>query len=308
VEAWVGAGLAELTGRPDGPPLTPPCAEAIVTLAGDDLPLLAERAALHGWSRQGSISCGGGTHLEHTAEGWLAVNLSRPDDVDLLPAWRSADHDLLARGVELGLAVAAIGEASGEPVRRQRLGDSPPLGRPPVVVDLSSLWAGPLCSRLLLRDGAEVVKVESLARPDGARNDPTGFFDLLNDGKHEVAHDLPSTYGLAQLRRLIADADVVIEGSRPRVLRQWGIEPGGPKVWLSITGHGRDQDRVAFGDDAAVAGGLVAWDDDGPMFVGDAIADPLTGIVAHRAVTAALADEGSWLLDVAMARVAASVA
>lgn len=308
MDAWLASGLADLTGRADGPPLVPPSAGAILALAGDDLPLLVERAELHGWIRQGDTSCGGGTRLLATAEGWLAVNLSRPDDADLLPAWRIAEHDLVARGVELGLAVASIGEASGEPVVRHRTGDAEPLDRPPLVVDLSSLWAGPLCSRLLQRDGARVIKVESTARPDGARQDPTGFFDLLNDGKDEVRLDLPSTYGLAQLRRLLAEADVVIEASRPRALRHWGIEPTGPQVWLSITGHGRDVDRVAFGDDAAVAGGLVAWDEAGPVFVGDAIADPLTGIVAHRAVTAALAEGGTWLLDVAMARVAASVA
>jgi crotonobetainyl-CoA:carnitine CoA-transferase CaiB-like acyl-CoA transferase len=199
-----------------------------------------------------------------------------------------------------------------DPVRRERIGDAPPLDRPPVVVDLSSLWAGPLCSHLLQAGGARVIKVESIARPDGARADPTGFFDLLNHGKASVALDLPSTYGLAQLRRLLAVADVVIEGSRPRVLRQWGIDPlrlaDGPRVWLSITGHGRDVDRVGFGDDAAAAGGLIASDAEGPMFLADAVADPLAGIAAHRAVAEALAEGGRWLLDVALARVAASVA
>jgi crotonobetainyl-CoA:carnitine CoA-transferase CaiB-like acyl-CoA transferase len=221
---------------------------------------------------------------------------------------------LEAVGAELGLAVAVVPDSppAGEAVVRTRLGDAAPLERAPLVVDLSSLWAGPLCSRLLLAGGARVVKVESTSRPDGARADTTGFFDLLNHGKASVALDLPSTYGLAQLRRLLAAADVVIEGSRPRVLRQWGIDPltlpDGPQVWVSITGHGRDVDRVAFGDDAAAAGGLVAWEADGPVFLADAIADPLAGIAAHRAVVAALAEGGRWLLDVALARVAASLA
>ena len=77
---------------------------------------------------------------------------------------------------------------------------------------------------------------------------------------------------------------------------------------MSITGYGRAVDRVAFGDDAAVAGGLVAWDDDGPVFLADAVADPLTGIAAAVAVDAALRTDGRWVVDAAMAGVAAWVA
>ena len=61
------------------------------------------------------------------------------------------------------------------------------------------------------------------------------------------------------------------------------------RVWLRITGYGTEAgsaERVAFGDDAAVAGGLVGYDGAGPVFVGDAIADPLTGLEAAAAVCA----------------------
>ncbi len=77
-------------------------------------------------------------------------------------------------------------------------------------------------------------------------------------------------------------------------------------MWASITGYGRTVDRVAFGDDAAVAGGLVAYDEDGaPMFKGDAIADPLTGIATYDAIRDALTAETPSLLDISMAGVAA---
>jgi hypothetical protein len=66
--------------------------------------------------------------------------------------------------------------------------------------------------------------------------------------------------------------------------------------------------RVAFGDVAAVAGGLVATDARGPCFVADAVTDPLTGLVAAAAVAEALAAGGRWLLDAAMAPLAAAVA
>ena len=75
-------------------------------------------------------------------------------------------------------------------------------------------------------------------------------------------------------------------------------------MWVSITGAGRDgaaADRVSFGDDAAVAGGLVAGDDHGPMSLRDAMADPVAGLLAAAGALAALSAPGAWLLDVALA-------
>jgi hypothetical protein len=86
---------------------------------------------------------------------------------------------------------------------------------------------------------------------------------------------------------------------------------GEPRVWLSITGHGRAEPhgrRVAFGDDAAVAGGLVAWDGDRPCFVADAAPDPAAGLLAATAVVDRLLAGGRWLVDVALSRTAALLA
>ena len=77
---------------------------------------------------------------------------------------------------------------------------------------------------------------------------------------------------------------------------------------MSITGYGRsgeDANRVAFGDDAAAAGGLVTWTDDGPLFCADAVADPLTGLTAAGACVDALLSGGRRLLDISMAAVSA---
>jgi crotonobetainyl-CoA:carnitine CoA-transferase CaiB-like acyl-CoA transferase len=163
-----------------------------------------------------------------------------------------------------------------------------------------------------------VIKVESTARPDGARRGPAPFFDLLNGEKRSVALDVSAAPGRRALRRLIETADVVIESARPRALEQMGIiasdileQSGGPQAWASITSHGRDpgpRQRVGFGDCAAVAGGLVAGDDLGPCFLADAVADPLAGLVAAAAVLEALCAGGRWLLDAAMAPMAASAA
>lgn len=335
-----------LTGRAGGPALVAPDAvigriEALgAGLGVDALSLLARRAGALGLGRRGAISCGGATRILPAADGWLAVALTRPDDIASLTAWLDVDaHDVdpwpvLADAVaartatesaetaaQLGMAVSVLGEVGppacaldGLPLRATWAASCRPLRRPPLVVDLSSLWAGPLCTRLLADRGAQVVKVESTRRPDGGRRSSAEFFDHLNAGKLSVAIDLTTATGTRALAALVAQADVVVEASRARALEAMGVfatdvvTSGGPQVWVSITGYGRSCNRVAFGDDAAVAGGLVAYDADGPGFVADAAADPLTGVTAAAGVVAALAEGGRWLLDVSMAGVAAHVA
>jgi crotonobetainyl-CoA:carnitine CoA-transferase CaiB-like acyl-CoA transferase len=182
-----------------------------------------------------------------------------------------------------------------------------------VVADLSSMWAGPLCAKLLGLAGARVIKVESPARPDGARAGDRDFFDWLHAGHESIAVDFRTERDT--LAALLRSADVVIEASRPRALANLGLSPGTiphkkGQVWLSITGYGRaEPDRVAFGDDAAVAGGLVGWPGGtGPVFCADAIADPLTGVCGALAVSRSLAEGGGHLIDLSMRSVAAAFA
>jgi hypothetical protein len=183
-----------------------------------------------------------------------------------------------------------------------------------VVADLSSMWAGPLCARLLGLAGAHVVKVETPDRLDGARAGDRGFFDWLHAGHRSVLADFGTTAGRGVLAALLAAADVVIETSRPRALANLGLAPEriphrDGQVWLSITGYGRaDPQRVAFGDDAAVAGGLVGWTRGEPVFCADAIADPLTGVCGALAVARSLAEGGGQLIDLPMRAVTASFA
>jgi crotonobetainyl-CoA:carnitine CoA-transferase CaiB-like acyl-CoA transferase len=225
------------------------------------------------------------------------------------------------RAALLGLPITSLGEAACVPALQatslpgvHRLG---PTLDGLVVVDLSSLWAGPLCGHLLQQAGARVIKVESETRPDGARRGPPAFFDLLHGGQESVALDFGTAAGRASLRRLLTFADVVIEASRPRALGQLGagaddvVHTGRPRIWVSLTGFGRDSPgpgRVAFGDDAAVAGGLVVRDGSGPCFCADAIADPAAGLLAAVAVLSALDRGGRWLLDLALSGVAAALA
>lgn len=336
--AWAASGAMALTGRSGGPPLVAPegIVERIRALGApigvDALALAVERAALTGLTRRGDTGCGGSARLVRARNGWVACNLARPDDVATIPAWLGpavaptvdaaldaiATRDvatLIDGAALLGLPVAAVGEVTPRegPVERTRAGDAPTLDRRPLVVDFSSLWAGPLCARVLAAHGARVVKVESVQRPDGARRGSPVFFDAMQQHAECVAVDMKSRDGRDALLALVGGADVVIEASRPRALLQLGLDASallrdGPRVWVSITGYGRGSNRVAFGDDAAAAGGLVAHDDQGPVFVADAIADPCTGVAAAATTLACLQEGGRWLLDAAMAGVAAHVA
>ena len=179
------------------------------------------------------------------------------------------------------------------------------------MVDLTSLWAGPLAGGLLADAGARVVKVEGAGRPDGARRGTPEFFNLLNHAKECVEIDFSNTDDRAFLHRLLEAADLVLEGSRPRVMDQLGINPAeladAGVSWLSINAYGRTGDlalRVGFGDDTAVAGGL--WlAGDPPNFVADAVADPIAGLAAAALGARLLASEQATVAEVPLARAAA---
>lgn len=351
---WARSGAMALTGRPDGDPQMCPVPLAaaadgalalVAALSPAPLPanldgarLLGERAAIAAYRRAGVVSCGGACRLLQTAAGeWIALNLARAEDFDLLPALLEQDgisdwvslaeqirrrHDVasvVARGRELGLAIARVDEPHGSPARWFRLvaiGAGRASARPrrdrPRVLDLGSLWAGPLCAHLLQQGGAEVIKVESRTRPDGARGGPPAFFDLLNAGKRSVALDLRDAGDRARLHALVEDADIVIEASRPRALRQLGIDAESQVrsrsdlTWIALNGHGRgapQEQWIAYGDDAAVDAGLariMGAATGGPMFVADAIADPLAGVHAALLAWWSWQQEGSRLLSISL--------
>jgi crotonobetainyl-CoA:carnitine CoA-transferase CaiB-like acyl-CoA transferase len=221
--------------------------------------------------------------------------------------------DIEARASLLGLAVGALRYPldAPPPWRLERL--APPAPAAPhgtLVVNLGSLWAAPLCAHLLARGGADVIDIESPDRPDGSRLGTPDFYRLLHEGHRRSVIDLHTSTGLAELHRLLHDADVIITSSRSRALTQLGVTPdniaaGHDQTWIGINGHDHDQNRIAFGDDAAVAGGLLAWDDTGPVFAGDAIADPLTGLLAALAATACQRAGGTWHVHLALRDVAA---
>lgn len=347
--SWADCGLMHLMESTHDslrlcPVPLPGCADGALSafraLVGTNiLPLLkgsqfmTERSAI--CAQEGSDSRIPGDHcrLLKTLDGMLAVNLARDDDWDLIPAWLGENGPkewqfvtqqvatnnsltLLDQGRLLGLAVA---DATEIPVQahpwfkaNRFAGARVRQTNRPRVLDLSSLWAGPLCSHLWQAAGAEVIKVESSRRPDGARSGPKEFFDLLNQGKHCINLDLHESSGQRELLRLIQKSDIVLEASRPRALRQMKIfaedvissNPG--ITWVSITAYGRDEPQanwIGYGDDTGVAAGLSAimhevsgqW-----SICGDAIADPLTGLHAALAGWADWASGGGQVLELSL--------
>ena len=303
---WAGRQLLQLAEETGS--------QRIAALSGESL--LGDRAVLNDFTIPGRQSAGGGCCLYETIDGWIALNLARPDDRTLLPALfgdaslnphldadiRSAfaafpSTYLLAQGRDLGLAIASTEEKPTSPhIVLMVKGQDVSRGSQdkPLVVDLSALWAGPLAGHLLWLAGADVVKVESRSRPDAMRKGDPALFALLNQGKASGVVDISTEVGREALTRLLRRADIVIEAARPRALHQLGIDaddiiddrPG--LVWLTITGHGVSgaaAEWVGFGDDCGVAGKLssaLAQVSGAVGFVGDAVADPLTGILAAR--------------------------
>lgn len=344
VTDWADSGVMALTGHPDRPPLLPPGRAAslarelgerlaeLTSAAGrevrvDGAALLGERAALTGRRRQGRTSVGGATRLLPTATGWGAVTLAREDDLALagalvgeeLPAdpWPAlarwllehSDEELAEGAALLGLPAAPVHPPPQSPVLP--VPAEPRDVRDLLVVDFSALWAGPLGTSLLALAGARVVKVETPHRLDGARRGHPGFYDLLHAGTRSVVLDPAEPAGRAALHALVDRADVVVEASRPRALAGLGLDAeaavASGTTWVSITAAGRASARVGFGDDVAAGAGLVAHDHAGsPVFVGDALADPLTGLAAATLALTAPPNGSGVLWDVAMADVVAS--
>lgn len=257
-------------------------------------------------------------HVEIDEALWSAIERA-------VSTWRA--DDLMDAVVDLGIPLSVIGEVQWPgslnvlPVRHRRLakvrsdGRDPStswsgVSRSPRVVDLSSLWAGPLCSRLLVDAGFDVITVESNRRRDPSRSEHPQFYADLHRGKELVTLDFADDGDRRRLRQMLEACDVVIEGSRRRALAHLGVDiddvlaTARPKVWVSITGYGYygpGESRVGFGDDCAAAGGLVEWEsragNSHPSFLGDALADPATGLVAAAAVLERFGDLEAEMTD-----------
>jgi len=174
------------------------------------------------------------------------------------------------------------------------------------VVDLSTVFSGPMCGALLADQGAEVVKVEALdgdtTRHIGpAKGDLAASYIAANRGKRNIALDLKQPDALAVLHALLARADVLIENMRPGVMARLGLADADlavrhPRlIRLSITGFGPDGPRAqdkAYDAVIQAIGGLAASQRDpgtgAPVVLASTVSDKVTALTAAQAVTAAL--------------------
>ena len=174
------------------------------------------------------------------------------------------------------------------------------------VVDLSQGVAGPYCGMLLAQYGANVIKVEPTGEGDWARTLGTRYGDQsaysipANLGKRSVALDLKSAAGKEVLWRLIAGADVLLEGFRPGVLERlgFGYEPVSKRepriVYLSVSGFGQTgplSGRPAMDPVLQAFSGLMLdnkGEDGIPHRVPFIVIDMSTALYAFQALSAAL--------------------
>ncbi|MBM7170332.1 CoA transferase [Streptomyces sp. G44] len=188
---------------------------------------------------------------------------------------------------------------------------TPPPTAPPLtglrVLDLATLFAGPLAATMLGDFGAEVVKVEHPSRPDPSRGhgpskDGVGlWWKLLGRNKRTMTLDLSTPGGRDTLLRLAATADVVVENFRPGTLERWDLGwdelcAANPRLVLArVTGFGQFGPyarRPGFGTLAEAMSGFAAitGDPDGPPTLPPfGLADSIAGLATAYAVLTALA-------------------
>ncbi len=164
------------------------------------------------------------------------------------------------------------------------------------VLELGTLIAGPFCARLLAEFGAEVVKVES---PDGGDqlrawrkmvDDTSLWWYVQARNKQSITVNLRMPEGQAIVRKLAAQADIVVENFRPGALEKWGLgyeqlaadNPG--LIMVRLSGYGQTgpyRDRPGFGVVAESMGGMryvTGYPDRPPVRLGISIGDSIAAL------------------------------
>ena len=174
------------------------------------------------------------------------------------------------------------------------------------VVDIASFLAAPLCGMHLADFGADVIKVERPGSGDeirywGESKDGVGlYFKMVNRGKRSVTADMRTPLGVEIVKRLVKDADILLENYRTGTLERWGI---GPDVLMAInpgliivriTGYGQTgpyRQRPGFGTIAEAYAGyahVTGFPDRPPLLPAFGLADSTTGLMAAYLASMAL--------------------
>jgi len=181
------------------------------------------------------------------------------------------------------------------------------------VLDFTAFWSGPFATAWLTAMGADVVKVESVQRPDGIRFsaavrpakdaeyfEKSALFHAANLSKRGITLDLSQAAGRDLARRLVATADVVVENFTPRVLDDFGfsydavraIKPDVVMLRLpafGLTGPWRDRPGFAQTMEQLTGMAWVTGYDGGPPIIAGGVVDPMVGTHVALALVAALA-------------------
>lgn len=165
------------------------------------------------------------------------------------------------------------------------------------VVDLANFLAGPVASMFLGDFGADVIKVERPGSGDEMRywgNDKDGvglMYKLINRNKRSVTADLKTPLGVEIVKRLVKDADVVIENYRTGTLERWGLgydvlrEINPQVVMVRLTGYGQtgpNREKPGFGTLAEGYAGyayITGYPDRPPLLPGFGLADETAGLM-----------------------------
>ena len=179
------------------------------------------------------------------------------------------------------------------------------------VVELTHMVMGPSCGMALADLGADVIKVEPAAEGDKPAGDNTrrlqgagtGFFAMLNRNKRSLAIDLKSEAGIAVVKRLVSNADILVENFRPGALDRLGLSYAvlsaeNPRlIYCSCKGFlpGPYENRVALDEVVQMMGGLAYMTGlpGRPMRAGSSINDILGGTFAALGILAAVEERHS---------------
>lgn len=172
------------------------------------------------------------------------------------------------------------------------------------VVELGQLIAGPFCGQLLGDMGADVVKIEPPGQGDPMRQWGNGehkvWWEVIGRNKRSVTANLRVPEGQALARRLLADADIMIENFKPGTMEKWGLGPAelhanNPGlIIVRVSGYGQTgpyADRAGFGGIAEAMGGwraIVGDPDRPPSRMGVSIGDSLAATFGCMGALAAL--------------------
>ncbi len=171
--------------------------------------------------------------------------------------------------------------------------------RPPVIIDMTTMWAGPLCTDLLEQLGAVVIRIEPACRPDGLRGAPQ-LYKSLHRNDHVVDLDLRTAGGRARFDRLLHHADLLVESFSERVLPNLGYGPEkldalnqrlGHLAIRAFPAHSHRKRWVAYGGGVHAASGL-GWVAGRPTPAAFAYLDPLTGLRAAETALSMLSATG----------------